>query len=137
MPILCQDLAISMPFFFSIRRLSAKYLPNPEKFILTHSFSTKFLQSLTFFVEHNSAKNILRVPIRGIRLLKLGQNLDENNLRKSRVLHWEKNFFELKKVFLIQKNVLWSKEIDLFTLKKIFLNQQNFLQFKEILSLTV
>ena len=43
-----------------------------------------------------------------------------------------KNFFELKKVLLIQKNGLWSKEIDLFTLKKILLNEQNFLQFKEI-----
>ena len=48
-----------------------------------------------------------------------------------------KHFFELKKVLLIQKNFLWSKEIDLFTLKNIFLNQQNFLQFKEIFPLTV
>ena len=55
----------------------------------------------------------------------------------SKVLYWENSFFESKKVLLIQKNVLWSKEIDLFTLKKIFLNQQNFLQFKEILCLTV
>ena len=47
-----------------------------------------------------------------------------------------KNFFELKKVFLIQKNLLWVKEIDLFKLKKTFLNQQNFVQFKEIFSLT-
>ena len=31
-----------------------------------------------------------------------------------------KNFFELKKVLLIQKNVLWSKKIDLLTLKKFF-----------------
>ena len=38
-----------------------------------------------------------------------------------------KNFFELKKVLLIQKNCLWSTEIDLFTLKKKFLNEQNFL----------
>ena len=48
-----------------------------------------------------------------------------------------KNLFELKKVLLIQKNFLWSKEIDLFTLKKTFLNQQNFLQFKDIFSLVV
>ena len=48
-----------------------------------------------------------------------------------------KNFFELKKVLLIQKNVPWFKEIDLFSLKNIFLNQQNFFQFKEIFSLTV
>ena len=48
-----------------------------------------------------------------------------------------KNFFELKKVLLIKKKFLWSKEIDLFTLKKIFLNQQNIFQFKEIFSLTV
>ena len=48
-----------------------------------------------------------------------------------------KNFFDLKKVLLIQKNVLWSKEIDLFRLKNIFFNQPNFLQFKEIFSLTV
>ena len=48
-----------------------------------------------------------------------------------------KNFFELKQVFLIKKNCLWSKEIDLFTLKKQILNQQNFLQWKEIFSLTV
>ena len=41
--------------------------------------------------------------------------------------HWEnsffeskKHFFELKKVLLVQKKFLWSKEIDLFTLKKIF-----------------
>ena len=53
------------------------------------------------------------------------------------LVHWEKNFFELKKVLLIQKNCLWSKEIDLFTLKNSFLNQQNFLQFKEIFSLTL
>ena len=38
-----------------------------------------------------------------------------------------RNFFELKKVLLIQKKFLRSKEIDLFTLKKFFLNQQNFL----------
>ena len=48
-----------------------------------------------------------------------------------------KNFFEAKKVSIIQKNALWSKEIDLFTLKEIFSNQQNFLQFKEIFSLIV
>ena len=48
-----------------------------------------------------------------------------------------KRFFELKKVLLIQKNLLWSKEIDLFTLKNIFLNQQNFFQFKEMFSLTL
>ena len=61
------------------------------------------------------------------------------------LLHWENwetgnqrtNFFELKKVLLIQKKFLWSLEIDLFTLKKIFLNQQNFLQFKKIISLTL
>ena len=47
-----------------------------------------------------------------------------------------KNFFELKKVLLIQKKFPWSKEIDLFTLKKILLGQQNFFQFKEIFSLT-
>ena len=47
------------------------------------------------------------------------------------------NFFELKKVLLIQKFFFLSKEIDLFTWKKIFLNQQNFLQFKEIFSLSV
>ena len=29
-----------------------------------------------------------------------------------------KNFFELKKVLLIQKKFLWLDEIDLFTLKK-------------------
>ena len=43
----------------------------------------------------------------------------------------------LKKVLLIKKNVLRSKEIDLFTLKIVLQNQQNFLQFKEIFSLTV
>ena len=48
-----------------------------------------------------------------------------------------KNAFELKKVLLIQKIFLRSKEMDLFTLKKILLNQQNFLQFKEIFSLSV
>ena len=48
-----------------------------------------------------------------------------------------KNFFRVKKVFLIKKKCLWSKEIDLFTLKKMFLSQQNFLQFKEIFSFTV
>ena len=48
-----------------------------------------------------------------------------------------KNFFELKKVLLIQKKILWSKEINLFTSKKVFLNQQNFLQFKEIFSVTI
>ena len=37
----------------------------------------------------------------------------------------------------IQKNVLWSKDIDSFTLKNTFLNQQNFLQFKAIFCLTV
>ena len=37
------------------------------------------------------------------------------------------NFFELKKVWLIQENILWSKEIDLFRLKKKLLNLQNFL----------
>ena len=52
-------------------------------------------------------------------------------------LKQRKNFFELKKVLLIQKNVLSSKEIDLFILKKIFLNHQNFLQFKETFSLTL
>ena len=31
-----------------------------------------------------------------------------------------KIFFELKKVLLIQKNILMSKEIDLFTLKTFF-----------------
>ena len=41
-----------------------------------------------------------------------------------------KNVSELKKVLLIQKNFLRSKEIDLFTLKTILLKQQNFLQFK-------
>ena len=67
-------------------------------------------------------------------------------------LHWEKSFFEsmkhffdirskkfffeLKKVLLIEKNVLWSNEIDLFILKNIFLNQQNCLQFEEFFSLT-
>ena len=48
-----------------------------------------------------------------------------------------KNFFELKKVFLIQKFFLWSKEIDLFVLKTFFLKRQIFLHFKEIFSLTV
>ena len=48
-----------------------------------------------------------------------------------------KHFFDLKKVLLIQKNCLWSKEIDWFTLKNIFWNLQNFLQFQEIFSLTV
>ena len=48
-----------------------------------------------------------------------------------------KNSFELEKVFLIQKNVFGSKEVDLSTLKKNCLNQQNFLQFKEMFSLTV
>ena len=48
-----------------------------------------------------------------------------------------KNFFELKKVLLIQKCFLWFKGIDLFTLKRKNLNQQNFLQFKEIFSLTI
>ena len=47
------------------------------------------------------------------------------------------NFFELKKLLLIQKKFLWSKEIDLFTLKKMFLNQQKCLQFKEISSFAV
>ena len=37
-----------------------------------------------------------------------------------------KNFFELKKVLLIQENFLSFKEIDFFTLKKTLLNQQNF-----------
>ena len=62
-------------------------------------------------------------------------SLNRRNI--SLIYDQRKNFFKLKKVFLIQKNVLWSKEIDLFTLKKIFLNQQNFLQLKEIFSLTV
>ena len=61
-------------------------------------------------------------------------------------LHWENRFFESEKhffdirsknVLLIQKNFLWSREIDLFTLKKMFLDQQNFLQFKDIFFLTV
>ena len=59
-----------------------------------------------------------------------------NQKNISLIFDQRKNFFELKKVLLIQKNVLWSKEIDLFTFKKIFLNQQNFLQFEEIFSLT-
>ena len=49
----------------------------------------------------------------------------------------KKNFFELKKVLLIQKNLFWSKEIDFFTFKKNFLNQQNFFQFKEIFFITL
>ena len=61
-------------------------------------------------------------------------SLNQRNI--SLIYGQRKNFFELKKVFSIQKNVLWSKEIDLFTLNTIFLNQQNFLQFKEIFSLT-
>ena len=48
-----------------------------------------------------------------------------------------KNFFELKKFFLIQKIFLRSKEIDLFTLKNISFDQQKFLQFKEIFPLIV
>ena len=59
------------------------------------------------------------------------------NLKNSKK-HWEnsffeskKHFFELKKVFLIQKYFLWCKEIDFFTLKNIFLNLQNFLWFEE------
>ena len=52
-------------------------------------------------------------------------------------LHWENNFFGIKKVLLIQKKFLWSKEIDFFTSKKMFLNQQNFLQLKKKFSLTV
>ena len=54
------------------------------------------------------------------------------NQRKIYLLYGQKKyFFELKKVLLIQKNFLRSKEINLFTLKNIFLNQQNFLRFKE------
>ena len=48
-----------------------------------------------------------------------------------------KNFYALKKVLLIQKKILWSKEIDLFKLKKTFVNQQNFLQFKQTFSLAM
>ena len=49
----------------------------------------------------------------------------------------KKDFFELKKVLLIQKKILRSNKIDLFALKNNFLNQQNFLQFKELFSLIV
>ena len=65
-----------------------------------------------------------------------GENLQFITLRKqfffnqrniSLIYGQRKNFFESKEVLLIQKNFLWSKEIDLFTLKTIFLNQQNFL----------
>ena len=41
-------------------------------------------------------------------------------------------FFELKKVLLIQKNVLWSKEIDLFKLKNIFLDDKTFFNPKKL-----
>ena len=49
----------------------------------------------------------------------------------------EKISLKLKKVLLIQKIFLWSKEVDLFALKKIFLSEQNFFQFKEIFSLSI
>ena len=62
-------------------------------------------------------------------------SLNQRNI--SLIYGQRKNFFELKKVLLIQKNVPRSREIDFLTLKKIFLNQQNFLQFKEIFSLTI
>ena len=62
-------------------------------------------------------------------------SLNQRNI--SLIYGQRKHFFELKKVLLIQKKFLWSKEIVLFTLKKMFLNQQNFLQFKEIFSFTV
>ena len=42
-----------------------------------------------------------------------------------------KNFFEIKKVSLIQKKFLWSKEIDLFTLKKIFWINKTFFNSKK------
>ena len=48
-----------------------------------------------------------------------------------------KNFYELKKVLLIPKNFLWSKEIDLFTVMKTFWINETLHQFKEIFSLTV
>ena len=41
-----------------------------------------------------------------------------------------KNFFELKKVLLIQKTCLWSKEID-FTLKKFFWINYTFFNSKK------
>ena len=62
-------------------------------------------------------------------------SLNQRNI--SLIYGQRKNSFKSKKVLLIRKNFLWSKEIDLFILKKVFLNQQNFPQFKEIFSLTV
>ena len=56
-------------------------------------------------------------------------------------VHWESgfflytayrnNFFELKKALLIQKKILWSKEIDLFTLKKCFWISKTLLNSKK------
>ena len=40
-------------------------------------------------------------------------------------------------MYIIEKNFLWFKEIDLFALKKFVLNQQNVFQLKEVFSLTV
>ena len=60
-----------------------------------------------------------------------------NQRNNSLIYGQRKNFFELKKVLIIQKNFLRPKEIDFFTSKTIFLNQKNFFQFKEIFSLTV
>ena len=42
-----------------------------------------------------------------------------------------KNFIELKKVLLIEKNVLWSKKYWFFQTRKHYLNQQNFLWLKK------
>ena len=49
------------------------------------------------------------------------------NQRNISLIYGQKKFFELKKVLLIQKKFLQSKEIDLFKWKTICLNQQNFL----------
>ena len=72
----------------------------------------KFLQFVIIRIENSVWKTV---------------SLSQRNI--SSIYGQRKNFFELKKVLLTQRNVLWSKEIDLFTLKNIFLNQKNFLHF--------
>ena len=49
------------------------------------------------------------------------KNIYLNRGNISLIFGQRKSFFELKKVLLINKKYLWSKETDLFTLKKIHL----------------
>ena len=89
----------------------------------------------TEFVQKNGNQNFRNIYVEtkfwALFLYTL-ERVSLNQRKISLIYSQRKNFFELKKVFLIEKNVLWSKEIDLFTLKTFFWIEKTF--FNSILS---